>query len=76
MLANKVYRTFYTPLPLHLEAGIWNKERNNEAAPVAMIDELILGLLQLCLLPYRCPLNLHQEEVFITPFLEGYLLPL
>lgn len=38
----------------------------------AMIDKLILGLLQLH--PLQRPL-MHQEEVCITPFLIGYLLP-
>lgn len=41
----------------------------------AIIDVLINGILQLKMLPSRCPLNLHYRKVYITPFHEGYLLP-
>lgn len=67
--------------PFHLDARIWNEDRNNEAVilqfqplPLATIDDLINELLQLQF--YWCPLNLHLEEVYVSPSSEGYLLPL
>lgn len=57
MLANKFYKTFYTHRHIHLDARIWNEEGKNEVillscqALDAKIDELILVLLQLLLLP-------------------------
>lgn len=43
--------------------------------PGAIMDVLIKGLLQLQLLPYWGPINLHPKEVYITPCFGGYLLP-
>lgn len=30
VLANKLYMTFYTPQPIHLDAKIWNEDGNNK----------------------------------------------
>lgn len=42
----------------------------------ATIDELINGLLHLQPFPQGHPINLQLEGVYITPFLEEYLLPM
>lgn len=70
VLANKLYRTFYTPQPIHLDARIWNEDGNNKPVmlsfqplPGATMDKLINGLLQFQRLPHRHPKNLHPEEV-------------
>lgn len=73
---------FYTPQPTHLDTRIWDEDGNSEAIILlyqptigAIIDDVINTLRHLKPLSNLLLVNLHPEEVYITSFPDGYLLP-
>lgn len=77
IMANRFYRTFFTPQPIHLDARTWDEGASNEAVMLSLqtpqemdVDEILNADLKP--FPDMRPRDLFLEEVYFTPFLLGY----